>query len=118
MPLLWFLHLLQVRTMTVEQQRDSLLTALRVLLEQLSEPPEANCSCHISAPCHDCVTWFGEREAFAIAKDSLAKVELAMVAPTSMEDIQDALCAALIRVSELQDQYDHAVNVYYGAQEE
>lgn len=104
--------------MTVEQQRDSLLTALRVLLEQLPEPPEANCSCHISAPCHDCVTWFGEREAFAIAKDSLAKVELAMAAPVGMDAICDELCAAQVRVSELDTLYNKAVDEYYGIVEE
>ena len=33
------------------------------LLEVTPEPPNANCSCHISPPCNDCVDYSAEREA-------------------------------------------------------
>ena len=58
------------------QDNTSKLTgALKLLLERMPEPPDANCSCHISSPCNDCVDHYGEREAFEYAKDVLAEVE-------------------------------------------
>lgn len=33
------------------------------LEELLGDPPDANCSCHISPPCNDCVEWWAIREA-------------------------------------------------------
>lgn len=33
------------------------------LEELLGDPPNANCSCHISPPCNDCVEWAAIREA-------------------------------------------------------
>ena len=33
------------------------------LEELLGDPPDANCSCHISPPCNDCVEWAAIREA-------------------------------------------------------
>ena len=35
------------------------------LEELLGDPPSANCSCHISPPCNDCVEWAAIREAKA-----------------------------------------------------
>ena len=35
------------------------------LEELLGDPPRANCSCHISPPCSDCVEWAAIREAKA-----------------------------------------------------
>ncbi len=44
-------------------QRDKLLAALSELIEVTDEPPESNCSCHISPPCNDCVEYSGIRRA-------------------------------------------------------
>ena len=57
------------------QQRDKLLAALELFMERVAEPPEANCSCHISPPCNDCVENWGLREAFSAAKEAIAKAE-------------------------------------------
>ena len=34
----------------IEKQRDELLAVLEFMFERISEPPEANCSCHLSPP--------------------------------------------------------------------
>ena len=57
------------------QQRDELLAALELFMERVDEPPEANCSCHISPPCNDCVENWGLREAFSDAKAAISKAE-------------------------------------------
>jgi len=57
------------------QQRDELLVALELFMERVDEPPEANCSCHLSPPCNDCVENWGLREAFSAAKEAIAKAE-------------------------------------------
>ena len=57
------------------QQRNELLAALELFMERVDEPPEANCSCHISPPCNDCVKNWGLREAFSDAKEAIAKAE-------------------------------------------
>lgn len=41
----------------------TMLDALRHMYEVSDIAPEPNCSCHLSAPCGDCVEWFGMREA-------------------------------------------------------
>ena len=51
----------------------TLIAALELMLEAIPEPPEANCSCHISPPCNDCVDYAGEREAFDFARSALEK---------------------------------------------
>lgn len=58
----------------LREQNRSLVAALELMLERIAEPPEANCSCHISPPCNDCVDYSGEREAFECAKDALASL--------------------------------------------
>lgn len=58
----------------LREQNRSLVAALELMLERIAEPPEANCSCHISPPCNDCVDYYGEREAFEFAKEALASV--------------------------------------------
>jgi hypothetical protein len=50
-----------------------LLSALEDFLDMAQEPPEANCSCHISPPCGDCVDNHGLREAFRNARAAIAK---------------------------------------------
>lgn len=45
----------------IRQQRDLLREVLESLLEESEEPPERNCSCHISPPCNDCVEYAGWR---------------------------------------------------------
>lgn len=59
----------------VTKQRDKLLAALELFMERVDEPPESNCSCHISPPCNDCVEYSGLREAFSDAHDAIAKAE-------------------------------------------
>lgn len=59
----------------VERERDRLWGALELMLELVPEPPEANCSCHLSPPCNDCIEYGGEREAFESAKDAIAAVK-------------------------------------------
>lgn len=56
-------------------ERDKLLYALQMMLERIPEPPEANCSCHLSPPCNDCIEYGGEREAFESAKEAIAAVK-------------------------------------------
>ena len=51
----------------------TLIAALELMLEVIPEPPEANCRCHIAAPCSDCVDHSGEREAFDFARSALEK---------------------------------------------
>lgn len=51
----------------------SLMFALELLLENVEEPPERNCSCHISPPCSDCVDHSGLREALNFARLAIAK---------------------------------------------
>ena len=40
----------------------------------ITHPPEANCSCHISPPCNDCVNHWGTRELIENARAALTKV--------------------------------------------
>lgn len=47
--------------------------ALDLMLERADEPPEKNCSCHLSPPCNDCVDYDGLREAFAEAREVMDK---------------------------------------------
>ena len=53
---------------------DALVVSLEELLDCSVEPPERNCSCHISPPCNDCVDYAGLREVFATARALLAKI--------------------------------------------
>lgn len=47
---------------------------IQSLLDTMQHPPEQNCSCHISAPCSDCVEYAGLREAIADA-ESYIKIQ-------------------------------------------
>ena len=59
----------------VSKKRDELLAALSIFMEVVDRPPKANCSCHLSPPCNDCVENFGLREAFSFADAAIAKAE-------------------------------------------
>lgn len=50
----------------------SLLGALERLLEVI-DVPDANCSCHLAAPCGDCVEFGGLREAVSEARAVVVK---------------------------------------------
>lgn len=51
---------------------EKLERALSAMLDAFEDvPPLPNCSCHISAPCADCVDHAGEREAIAEARAAL-----------------------------------------------
>ncbi|MBP6421584.1 MAG: hypothetical protein KA271_01695 [Propionivibrio sp.] len=56
-------------------QRDKLLAALSELIEVTDEPPESNCSCHISPPCNDCVEYSGIRRALECARAAINDIE-------------------------------------------
>lgn len=46
--------------------------AVELLLEAFeADVPEANCHCHLSPPCGDCVEWAQKREAIAYARGQL-----------------------------------------------
>lgn len=46
----------------------SAVSIIENLLDLMDRPPEPNCSCHISAPCHDCEDYSGLRMAIADAE--------------------------------------------------
>ena len=56
---------------TLQGENAALRAALRGFMEAVDEPPNSNCSCHISPPCHDCVDYGALREAFANARAAL-----------------------------------------------
>lgn len=58
----------------LKRERDSMWAALETFMESAEEPPPSNCSCHISAPCSDCYNYSGLREAFSLARATLAQV--------------------------------------------
>lgn len=60
---------------TVKHERDILLGALTDLLDNMVEPPDRNCSCHISPPCNDCFEWQGLRSAIESANDAIKKAK-------------------------------------------
>jgi uncharacterized coiled-coil protein SlyX len=49
-----------------------LVDALNELTEMVEEPPDRNCSCHISPPCSDCVEYSGLREALQQSRSALS----------------------------------------------
>lgn len=69
------------RVGTAEEKHDAvlmaeapkLLEALESLLEMTGEPPDWNCTCHLTPPCIDCVDYSGWRNAFKFATSVLAK---------------------------------------------
>jgi len=54
---------------------DPVREALEYLLNSIDDPPEANCYCHLSPPCHDCVDYGQLRDAIAGAKAALTAAE-------------------------------------------
>ena len=64
-----------IRADLAEQQRDKLLAALELIMERMELPPDTDCYCHISPPCHDCVENSGIREAIELAESTLAEVK-------------------------------------------
>lgn len=51
---------------------NQLAAALQLLLDNTDHAPDANCSCHLSAPCGDCTDYGGLREAIEEANAALA----------------------------------------------
>lgn len=50
---------------------NSLLVTVDELMQQVNEPPEANCSCFISPPCNDCVEHAWLREVIVNARAAI-----------------------------------------------
>jgi len=64
------------RELSAEREKvRELREALDYLFENITPPPEANCSCHMSPPCSDCVNYGAEREAIVIARATLEKTK-------------------------------------------
>ena len=62
----------------VAQQSDALKLASLALsegVEYVEEPPEKNCSCHLSPPCNDCVDHSAVREFFIDARKAIAAID-------------------------------------------
>jgi hypothetical protein len=57
----------------LRSQNKRMGAALDLFLERMDEPPAANCSCHISPPCNDCMDYAGLREAFEDARNALIR---------------------------------------------
>lgn len=49
--------------------------ALSEGVEYVEEPPEKNCTCHLSPPCNDCVDHSAVREFFVDARKALAAID-------------------------------------------
>lgn len=65
----------------VAQQSAALKLASLALsegVEYVEEPPEKNCSCHLSPPCNDCVDHSAVREFFIDARKALAAIDDAL----------------------------------------
>ena len=50
------LHLLVIIDSLRASQKE-LVGILREAVDEIAAPPDANCSCHLSPPCNDCVTY-------------------------------------------------------------
>jgi hypothetical protein len=70
---------------------EKMKAALEQCLEQLYAP-NANCSCHISPPCKDCVDYAGIRDAIRDAKDSLSQQPASEIPKSEIEDMAFAYC--------------------------
>lgn len=78
------------RSNQLEVLNQELLGALRHLVDMTGEPPDTNCSCHISPPCSDCVENTGWRDAFTFAQSTIAKAD------TAQKDFPEAVADATI----------------------
>lgn len=45
------------------------------VLENMEPPPEANCNCHTSPPCSDCVNYSALRESITVARQSISRID-------------------------------------------
>ena len=62
----------------VAQQSAALKLAREALsegMEYVEDPPEKNCSCHLSPPCNDCVDHSAVREFFIDARKALDAID-------------------------------------------
>ena len=62
----------------IEQQSAALKLASLALsegVEYVEEPPEKNCTCHLSPPCNDCVDHSAVREFFIDARKAIAAID-------------------------------------------
>jgi hypothetical protein len=63
---------LQEENKRLARANAALVVALEDLMEATGEPPDRNCSCHISPPCPDCIDYGGWREALENADSARA----------------------------------------------
>lgn len=57
------------RLEAADKRINQLRNSVELFLERADEPPEPNCSCHLSPPCNDCVDYGGLREAFSVGRE-------------------------------------------------
>ena len=70
-------HLRHLATENARQKAEiaELVGMVRYLNDEVEVPPDANCSCHISPPCSDCIDYGSMRELKNDAQKLLAKYE-------------------------------------------
>ena len=54
--------------------KGALIETIEEILDLVEKPPESNCSCHLSAPCDDCVSHSKSREVLVNAESLLAEL--------------------------------------------
>lgn len=81
-----------------------LMVAIESLVENVDRPPDANCSCHISPPCNDCVDYGGLREAFEW-------VDTALAMPTDDTTLRAALKAERERCAKVCDEMNEGLSL-------
>jgi hypothetical protein len=71
------LEVVQALPIAAETSKDTerLQAALEQLLDNVDEPPEGNCSCHLSPPCSDCVDCSALRNALSDARSAIAAMQ-------------------------------------------
>ena len=79
--------------MTTQHASELLAELLQNLMDVTGEPPEANCSCHLSPPCSDCVDYGSWREVFSACQSAIARATL--VAPSTSQPVSADLLKAL-----------------------
>lgn len=70
----WCIKTLYEAMVRVEAERAAAKSVIQGFLDYAEEPPAPNCSCHISPPCEDCVSYSALREVFDSARAIMKEV--------------------------------------------